>query len=208
MVRTTRYFVILDIRRPCGKIQGLFQVNLDPTEVLWEYYSLKQQPTELVADFLLRFQAVQELLDTLPMEDIQKRKFLKAIKESLRSSFALLDFSIVPLTEVVNRALKLDDQNIGTGLALFQGLTGSSSQTTLEETQFRKAIQCTLHLQFGHSNVECTQQSALCQSKAHSIANCEYNLLARWNGPPVQAIEAVQYRRPQYSNNRGSLEWP
>ena len=104
-------------------------------------------------------------MDTPPMEDIQKRQFLKVLKEPLRSSFALLDFSNVPLTEVINRALNLDHQNIRTGLALFQGLTDSSSQPTAEETQFRKATQCTLCLQFGHSNLECTQQCALYQSK-------------------------------------------
>ena len=94
-------------------------MKLDPTEVLREYYSLKQQPTESVADFLIRFQAVEGLLDTPPTEDIRRRQFLKALKEPLRSSFALLDFSTVPISEVINRALNLDHQNIGAGLALF-----------------------------------------------------------------------------------------
>ena len=79
-----------------------------------------------------------------PTEEIQKWQFLKALKKPLRSLFALLDFSIVPLTE--DRALNLDLQNIGTKLALFQGLRGSSSQPTIKETQFRKVFQCTLCL--------------------------------------------------------------
>ena len=54
-----------------------------------------------------------------PTEDIQKWQFLKALKEPVRSSFALLDFSTVPLTEVVYRALNLDHKNIDTSLALF-----------------------------------------------------------------------------------------
>ena len=186
-----------------AKFEELFQVKLDPTEVLREYYSLKQQPTESVADFLIRFQAVEGLLDTPPTEDIRKRQFLKALKEPLRSSFALLDFTTVPVTEVINRALNLDHQNIGTGLALFQGLTASTSQPTAEETQFRQAIQCTRCLQFGHSNVECTQQCALCQSRTHGTATCEYNLLARRNGPQVQALEAIPDRRQQPGPNRG-----
>ena len=53
-----------------AKFKELFQVKLDPTEVLQEYYSLKQQPTESIADFLLRFQAMQGLLHTPPTEDI------------------------------------------------------------------------------------------------------------------------------------------
>jgi hypothetical protein len=43
-------------------------------------------------------------------EDIQKRQLLKALKEPLRSSFALLDFSTVPFTEVVNWVLNLDHE--------------------------------------------------------------------------------------------------
>ena len=95
-------------KRRAGKFEELFQVKLDPTEVPREYYSLKQQPTESVADFLIRFQAVEGLLDTLATEDIQKRQFLKALKEPLWSSFALLDFTTVPISEVINRALNLD----------------------------------------------------------------------------------------------------
>jgi hypothetical protein len=37
------------------KFPELFQVKIDPTEVLKEYYSLQQQAGESVADFLLRF---------------------------------------------------------------------------------------------------------------------------------------------------------
>ena len=138
---------------------------------------------ESVADFLIRFQAVEGLLDTPPTEDIRKRHFLKALKEPLWSSFALLDFTTVPVTEVINRALNLDHQNIGSSLALSRGLAGTSTQPTAEETQFRQAIQCTRCLQFGHSNVECTQQCSLCQSRTHDTPTCEYNLLARRNGP-------------------------
>jgi hypothetical protein len=55
------------------KFLEMFQVTIDPTEVLKEYYSLQQQSGESVADFLLRFRAVQAMLDTAPTEEIQKR---------------------------------------------------------------------------------------------------------------------------------------
>jgi hypothetical protein len=90
------------------KFLELFQVKLDPTEVLREYYSLQQHPGESVAEFLLRFRAVQGMMTDAPTEEMQKRQFLKALKEPLRSSFALLDFSSIPLTEVFNRALNQD----------------------------------------------------------------------------------------------------
>jgi hypothetical protein len=81
---------------------------VDPTKVLREYYSLQQQPGESVAEFLLRFRAVQERMTDAPTDEMQKRQFLKALKEPLCSSFALLDFSNISLTEVFNRALNLD----------------------------------------------------------------------------------------------------
>jgi hypothetical protein len=55
------------------KFLELFQVKIDPTEVLKEYYSLQQQAGESVADLLLRFRVVQAMLDTPPAGEIQKR---------------------------------------------------------------------------------------------------------------------------------------
>jgi hypothetical protein len=110
------------------KFKELFQVQIDPTEVLKEYYSLQQQAGESVAEFSLRFHAMQAMLDTPPSKDIQKRQFLKALKEPLRSSFALLDSSTVPLTEIVNRALNLDHQQLGLGLSQFRVLAPSPRQ--------------------------------------------------------------------------------
>jgi hypothetical protein len=52
------------------KFLEMFQVKIDPTEVLKKYYSLQQQAGESVADFLLRFRAVQAMLDTAPTEEI------------------------------------------------------------------------------------------------------------------------------------------
>jgi hypothetical protein len=80
------------------KFLEMFQVKIDPTEVLKEYYLLQQQARESVTDFVLRFQAVQAMLNTAPAEEIQKRQFLKALREPLRSAFALMDASTVSLT--------------------------------------------------------------------------------------------------------------
>jgi hypothetical protein len=157
------------------KFLEMFQVKIDPTEVLKEYYSLQQQAGESVADFLLRFRAVQAMLDTAPAEEIQKRQFLKALREPLRSTFALMDASTVPLTEIVNHALNLDHQQLGLGLSQFRAIAPSLKA---EEKAFQQAVQCTLCLQFGHSNVECVQRCALCQAQTHTTATCEYNLLA------------------------------
>jgi hypothetical protein len=160
----------------------MFQVKIDPTEVLKEYYSPQQQAGESVMDFLLRFRAVQAMVDTTPVEEIQKRQFLKALREPLRSAFALMDASTVLLTDIVNRALNLDHQQLGLGLSQFRAMAPSPKA---EEKAFQQAIQCTLCLQFGHSNVDCVQRCALCQAQMHTTATYKYNLLARRNAPAV-----------------------
>jgi hypothetical protein len=170
------------------KFLELFQVEIDSTEVLKEYYSLQQQAGESVADFLLQFRAIHAMLDTPPVEEIQKRQFLKALQELLRSSLALIDASIVPLTEIINRALNLDHQQLGLGLSQFRAIT---PLPTAKEKAFQQAVQCTLCLQFGHSNVECVQRCVLCQAWMHTTATCEYNLLARRNAPAVQTVQPV-----------------
>jgi hypothetical protein len=128
------------------------------------------------------------MLDTAPAEEIQKRHFLKALQEPLRSAFALMDASTVPLTEIVNQALNLDHQQLGLGLSQFRAVAPSSKA---DEKAFQQAVQCTLCLQFGHSNVECIQRCALCEARTHMIATCEYNLLARRNAPAVQTVQPV-----------------
>jgi hypothetical protein len=168
--------------------------------VLKEYYSLQQQAGESVVDFLLRFYAVQAMLDTLSTEEIQKRQFLKALREPLRSSFALMDASTVPLTKIIKRALNLDHQQLGLALSQFRAIAPSPKA---EEKAFQQAIQCTLCLQFGHSNMECVQRCALCQARMHRTATCEYNLLARRNALVVQTVQPVPVQnRGQRDNNR------
>jgi hypothetical protein len=147
----------------------------------------------------LRFRAVQAMLDTAPAEEIQKRQFLKALREPLRSAFAFIDASTVTLTEIVNRALNLDHQQLGHGLSQFRTIAPSPKA---EEKAFQQAVQCTLCLQFGHTKVDCVQRCALCQARSHTTATCEYNLLARRNAPTVQTVQPVPVQsQGQRDNN-------
>ena len=108
MVRAIGYCIIQHIQRPHSKIRGIVPGQAGPNETTSRVLFIEVATHGTVADFLLRFQAVLGVLDMLPTEEIQKRKFVKSLKEPLRSSFELLDFSNVPLTEVVNQALNLN----------------------------------------------------------------------------------------------------
>jgi hypothetical protein len=138
------------------------------------------------------------MLDTAPAEEIQKCQFLKALREPLRSTFALMDASTVPLTEIVSRALNLDHQQLGLGLSQFRAMASSPKA---EEKAFQQAVQCTLCLEFGNSNVECVQRCALCQAWTHITATYEYNLLARRNAPAVQTVEPVPVQNQGQRDN-------
>jgi hypothetical protein len=70
-----------------------------------------------VAEFLVRFRAVQGMVTNAPMEEMQKQQILKALKEPLHSSFTLLDFRSISLTKVFNQVLNLDHQQLGIGLS-------------------------------------------------------------------------------------------
>jgi hypothetical protein len=112
----------------------------------------------------------------------------------------MVDVSTVPLTEIVNRELNLDHQNLGLGLSPFRSIAPSLKA---EEKAFRQAVQCTVCLQFGHSNVECVQRCALCQARTHTTATCEYNLLAQRNALAVQTVQPVPVQnRGQRDNHR------
>jgi hypothetical protein len=72
-----------------------------------------------------------------------------------------------------------------------------------DEKAFQQAVQCTLCLQFGHSNMECVLQCALCQARMHTTATYEYNLLARRNAPAVQTVQPVPvHHQGQRANSR------
>jgi hypothetical protein len=110
------------------KFLELFQVKIDPTKALKDrsYGIVPVASEELVADFHLQFSVVQAMLDTPLAEEIQKRQFLKALRERLRSLFALMDASTVPLTEIINMALNLDHWQLRLGLSQFHAIAPSS----------------------------------------------------------------------------------
>ena len=70
---------------------------------------------------------------------------------------------------------------------------------TMEELRFRQAVQCTTCLNIGHSTMECSLRThcTICHSKAHSVEQCEYNLLNK-TAPPVRQIHKENY----YEENR------
>ena len=60
-----------------------------------------------------------------------------------------------------------------------------------EDNRFQQALQCTACSGSGHLALECPHRPhcPICQSRAHTIEQCEYNMLNRTMTAPVRQIE-------------------
>ena len=76
-----------------------------------------------------------------------------------------------------------------------------------EEGHFRQAIQCTICLNAGHSAVECNIRiyCPICHSKAHTVEQCEYNMLNQHTAV-VRKVEL--HRLPRRNNRDASRNGP
>ena len=79
---------------------------------------------------------------------------------------------------------------------------------TLEELQFRQAVQYTACLNTGHSAIECSLRThcTIFHSKLHSVEQCEYNLLNKTTTPVRQMFPENGYQNNQNLFNNGYQE--
>ena len=73
-----------------------------------------------------------------------------------------------------------------------------------EEHHFCQAIQCKICLNSGHFAVEYNMRihCPICYSKAHTVKQCEYNMLNR----PTPTVRRVEPRRPRRRNDQRCQE--
>ena len=76
---------------------------------------------------------------------------------------------------------------------------------TMEELQFRQAVQCTTCLNTGHSAIECSLRThcTICHSKLHSVEQCEYNLLNKTTAPVRRIFPENKHQNNQNLFNNG-----
>ena len=76
--------------------------------IIGQFYTIKQLPSESIADFSLRFQNLRRKLDRVPTEDEARETFLAALRRSIR--MALNSNSVKGETTdlVIERALQLE----------------------------------------------------------------------------------------------------
>ena len=172
------------------------------------FYTIKQIPSESIADFSLRFQNLRRILERAPTEDEAHETFLTALRRPIRTTLNNTNVKGETADMVTERALNLElDEKEET-------FSMSSLRQTLppdEELHFRQAIQCTICLNSGHSAVDCNMRihCPICHSKTHTVEQCEYNMLNRLTAvvrsvdterPPRRNDQRRQSERPKYTD--------
>ena len=144
-----------------------------------------------MSQFVIRFQSLQlQIAKKIPDAEL-KDIFLEAIQEPLRTTLAVFDFSDQTIDKVIDKALAMDRTHKSKATINMTNLT--NNLPSLEELRFRQAVQCTTCLNTGHSTVECRLRThcTIFHSKAHSVDQCEYNLLNK-STATVHQIQSYQ----------------
>ena len=148
------------------KFLELFHREVPKRELLRQFLIMSQEPQETVAQFTIRFQDLyRQLAEDVSAYHISDT-FLASLREPLRTTLALTDFSNQTIEQVIACVLAIDRTEHSTTFSM------SSLQSTLppqEDHRFRQALQCTACSGLGHVALECP----------HTVEQCEYNMLNR-----------------------------
>ena len=206
------------------KFLQLFHRQIPQKDLIAQFYALYQEPNETVSQFVIRFQNLQ-LQISRPIPDHElKDIFLEAIREPLRTTLAVFDFRNQSIEQVIDKAIAMGRNPKNVRSMDMSAL--HHTLPTMEELQFRQAVQCTTCLNTGHSTIECSLRThcTICHSKAHSVEQCEYNLLNKATAPVRQIFpengyqdnrnrfnnryqEDDRYDNQNYSERRPNNDW-
>ena len=156
--------------------------------LLSQFYAISQEHQETIPQFTIRFQNLHRELAREISADNPKDTFLTTLREPLRTTLGVLDFSQQMIEQVVDQVLVMDNAQNSTSFPM--GSLRGAFPTT-EETQFWQAIQCTTCLNLGHLVVNCAlrPKCSIYHSRTHTVEQCEYNMLNRTAAVSVQQIE-------------------
>ena len=118
-------------------------------------------------------------------------------------TLSLTNFPNQTIEQVIVHVLAVDRTQQNTAFSM------SSLQNALpqEDNRFRQALQCTVCSGSRHRALECPHwpQCPICQSRSHTVEQCEYNMLNRTTTAPIRQIEpkntySRQDERQSYRN--------
>ena len=167
------------------KFLHFFHKEVDQRKMVGLFYTIRQEPTEAIQQFVIRFQRMHNQLSRAPPEAETIAIFLTTLREPLRMVCTVIDFCTSTVDQVIDQVREKEKSS--------SSLTMGTLQRALpidEDLHLRQAIQCMSCLNVGHSALECTMhpQCMFYHSRMHTMDRCEYNLLNR-QAPPVWQFE-------------------
>ena len=122
---------------------------------------------------------------------------MEAIREPLQTTLVVFDSRNQSIEQVIDQVIAMGRNP--KKIKCMDMSTLHHTLPTLEELQFQQAIQCTTCLNTGHSTIECSLRThcTICHSKAHSMEQCDNNLLNKAT-TPIRQI----YLENGYQDNR------
>ena len=84
------------------KFLHFFHKEVDQREMLGLFYTIRQEPTENIQQFAIRFQRMHSQLSRAPPEEETKAIFLAALREPLRTVCTVIDFRTSTIDQVID----------------------------------------------------------------------------------------------------------
>ena len=100
------------------KFLELFHREVLKRELLWQFFSMSQEPQEIVIQFTIRFQDLYHQLAEVVSAQHIPDTFLAGLREPLRTSLTLTDFSQQTIEQVIPRVLAIDQTKHNTAFSM------------------------------------------------------------------------------------------
>ena len=90
------------------KFLHFFHKEVDKREMVGVFYTIRQEPTETIQQFVIRFQRMHSQLSRAPSEEETKAIFLATIWEPLRTVCIVIDFRTNTIDQVIDRVREME----------------------------------------------------------------------------------------------------
>ena len=161
------------------------------------FYTIRQEPTETIQQFVIRFQRMHCQLSRAPPEAETKAIFLAALWEPLHTMCTVIDFRTSTVDKVIDRVREMEKSSSWLAMGALQ-----RALPTEENLCFRQAIQCTT----------CSTQTVLWNHATKSVRADEdrHNTGDQHNIRKQQAANKLARRNGvpgNQSSNRQASDW-
>ena len=85
-----------------------FHKSVDQREMVRQFYTIRQEHTETIQQFVIRFQRMHNQLTRVPLEGEAKAIFLAALWEPLCTMCTVIDFQTNTIDQVIDRVMDME----------------------------------------------------------------------------------------------------